>query len=130
MPPFQYARITLTRYTTLYFLVALLACGVLVILQALTFADNTQAANIIDDILVEANITRGVPVFTDGLLQICDSIPQPGVVCTTISRQINADVGRRDFFLPFSADVERGRLLSDTPQVQVGPSRCGGRIWS
>ncbi|KAG7447263.1 uncharacterized protein BT62DRAFT_967139 [Guyanagaster necrorhizus] len=70
-----YTRITLTRFTLLYFIVAFLTCVVLVGLQGLAYYDNSNAANLISDILIEANVTNGLTILSGNLLQYCHDIP-------------------------------------------------------
>ncbi|KAF8064161.1 hypothetical protein FPV67DRAFT_1420008 [Lyophyllum atratum] len=80
-----YMRITLSRFTTLYFFFALLNCVVLVILQGLAYADNSEAVRVIRALLSDANVTQGLPILSNGVLQMCDSLPgQPGTTCTTL----------------------------------------------
>jgi len=75
----------LTRFTTLYFFFALLNCIVLVILQGVAYADNSEAVHIIEGLLSGVNVTKGLPVFSGGVLYMCDSLPgQPGTVCNTV----------------------------------------------
>ncbi|KAG6908705.1 hypothetical protein DXG01_003638 [Tephrocybe rancida] len=88
-----YSRITLTRFTTLYFFFALFNCIILVVLQGVAYADNSKAVHIIEGLLSESSVifTQGLPVFNQGLLQICDEVPgQPGANCTTVASSINA----------------------------------------
>lgn len=80
-----YTRITLTKFTTFYFFLALLGCIVQVILQGITFADNSEAASIISNLLATGNITRGLAIRDNGGLQLCWDIPDdPDANCTLI----------------------------------------------
>jgi hypothetical protein len=84
----QYARITLTRYTTCYCFLALVSCLVQITLQAATFSVNAQGVQMMSTILAEAKVGQGFPVIQDGTLQICDSIPgQDGTLCNVVSGQ-------------------------------------------
>ncbi|KAG5645647.1 hypothetical protein DXG03_005638 [Asterophora parasitica] len=84
-----YTRITLTRFTTLYFFFALLNCLVLVILQGVAFADNAEAVRAIGGLLSEASVPDGLPIFSNGVLQMCDSVPgQPSTTCTIVFTSI------------------------------------------
>ncbi|ESK85633.1 hypothetical protein Moror_9971 [Moniliophthora roreri MCA 2997] len=69
-----YTRITLTKYTTLYFFLALIYCIVLVALQGVAYQDNTQAANIVSSVLGCTNIT-GLVVHIDNHLELCTDLP-------------------------------------------------------
>lgn len=71
----QYTRITLTRFTLLYTIVALLTCIVLASLQGLAYHDNSDAANLISDILNTANVTDGLTILSGNVLQYCHDIP-------------------------------------------------------
>ena len=83
--PLKYARITSTRYTTAYFLFALITCTFLSTLQGITFADNSAAVGVINGHLSRAPALRGFPLFQDGVLQLCTSIPGQGVTsCQTM----------------------------------------------
>ncbi|KAK0463118.1 uncharacterized protein EV420DRAFT_1157426 [Desarmillaria tabescens] len=80
-----YTRITLTKFTLLYSIVALLTCIVLTSLQGLAYHDNSNAANLISDILNTANVTNGLTILYDNLLQYCYDIPsQPDSDCVPI----------------------------------------------
>ncbi|KAF8638359.1 hypothetical protein AX17_002261 [Amanita inopinata Kibby_2008] len=70
-----YTRITLTPVTLFYFLLAFTTCIILVSMQAVTFSDNSTAANILSGIVAKANVTQGLPVYVGGVLQYCDRIP-------------------------------------------------------
>ncbi|KAK0432127.1 hypothetical protein EV421DRAFT_2040847 [Armillaria borealis] len=70
-----YTRITLTRFTLLYTIIALLTCIVLASLQGLAYHDNSDAANLISDILNTANVTNGLTILSGGVLQYCRDIP-------------------------------------------------------
>ncbi|KAK0236774.1 hypothetical protein EDD85DRAFT_586533 [Armillaria nabsnona] len=70
-----YTRITLTRFTLLYTIVALLTCIVLASLQGLAYHDNSDAANLISDILNTANVTNGLTILSGNVLQYCHDIP-------------------------------------------------------
>jgi len=97
-----YTRITLTRYTTLYFFFALLNCVVLVILQGVAYADNSAAVRIIGGLLSQVNVTKGLPVLSHGVLQMCDSLPgQPGTTCTIV--QLSKAVGSKSSLASRSA---------------------------
>ncbi|KAK0200984.1 hypothetical protein DFS33DRAFT_1356270 [Desarmillaria ectypa] len=70
-----YTRITLTKFTLLYSIVALLTCVVLTSLQGLAYHDNTNATNLISDILNTANVTNGLTILYGNSLQYCHDIP-------------------------------------------------------
>ncbi|KAJ3806415.1 hypothetical protein F5876DRAFT_68980 [Lentinula aff. lateritia] len=74
-----YQRVTLTRFTTLFFFLALINCIVLIILQSIAFTDNEAASEIISGFLTQANITQTRVVFISGNeLYECSDIPQRG----------------------------------------------------
>jgi hypothetical protein len=82
----KYARITLTKYTTFFFFLALVNCIVLIILQAIAFNDNTQASNFIGSLLDQGNITRGLVIVRADQLQYCHDIPAKKYAnCTVLS---------------------------------------------
>jgi hypothetical protein len=80
----QYTRVTLTRFTTLYFFLALLNCVVLVILQGVTYADNATAVRAISGLLADSPVGKRLPVFSNGVLQICDDV-HPGAACAVVA---------------------------------------------
>lgn len=62
-----------------------MTCVVLVILQGVSYADNVQAVTVMSSLLSEAKFTKGLPVFSGSVLQICDSIPgHSGGTCATV----------------------------------------------
>ncbi|KAF8824463.1 hypothetical protein HHX47_DHR8000040 [Lentinula edodes] len=74
-----YQRVTLTRFTTLFFFLALINCIILIILQSIAFTDNEAASEIISGFLTQANITQTRVVFISGdELYECSDIPQRG----------------------------------------------------
>ncbi|KAJ7777583.1 hypothetical protein DFH07DRAFT_797297 [Mycena maculata] len=99
-----YARITLTRYTTLYFFLALLSCFTLVVLQSSTFASNTEGASAVAAFLSESNVTTkdfGLSFLEDGNVMLCQNIPgQLGADCITLVERAHAHMHVRDIALP------------------------------
>ncbi|KAK7035392.1 hypothetical protein VNI00_011923 [Paramarasmius palmivorus] len=69
-----YTRITLTKYTTLYFFLALIYCIVLVALQGVAFQDSAQAGDIVSGVLGCTNVT-GLVVHVDNHLEFCTGLP-------------------------------------------------------
>ncbi|PFH49307.1 hypothetical protein AMATHDRAFT_63440 [Amanita thiersii Skay4041] len=81
-----YTRITLNPYTLVYFLLAFISCIILVVLQAITFADNTKAVALLSNTISKANVTQGLPVIIEGTLQYCDRLPdQQSARCTPVT---------------------------------------------
>ncbi|KAF8961596.1 hypothetical protein BDZ97DRAFT_1190460 [Flammula alnicola] len=77
-----YARITLTRFTILYFFLAAITCVVLSALQAVTFTDNSKAVSVISSNVVDGP-KNGLVTLEKGSLRLCSGIPgQPGTKCT------------------------------------------------
>ncbi|KAJ4481038.1 hypothetical protein J3R30DRAFT_3700592 [Lentinula aciculospora] len=71
-----YQRVTLTRFTTLFFFLALFNCIILIILQSIAFIDNEDASEIISGFLTQANITKTRIVYLTGNeLYECSDIP-------------------------------------------------------
>jgi len=71
-----YQRITLTKFTTFFFFLALINCIALVIFQSISFADNAEAYDIISGFLTQANITKNRIVYLSGdVLLECKDIP-------------------------------------------------------
>ncbi|KAJ2915349.1 hypothetical protein MD484_g5063, partial [Candolleomyces efflorescens] len=64
-----YDRITLTRYTTLYFFFTLVTCLVLSALQGVLLYDNTQAVNILTDVVDEAQVPAHIAMVMQDHLQ-------------------------------------------------------------
>ncbi|KAF7297186.1 hypothetical protein MIND_00951700 [Mycena indigotica] len=83
-----YARITLTRFTTLYFALAVFSCLSLVIIQSRIFFSNTEGQHAIDDLLHSTNVsttTIGLSFLRDGDVLLCKNIPgQPDSNCSTL----------------------------------------------
>ncbi|TEB22449.1 hypothetical protein FA13DRAFT_1509574 [Coprinellus micaceus] len=70
-----YDRITHTRFTTLYFFVALFSCVVLSSLQSVLLFDNTNAVNILENVVNQADVPPHITMFMDNHIQVCDHIP-------------------------------------------------------
>jgi len=80
----QYTRITLTRFTTAYFFLAVITCAVLSSLQAVTFADNSDAISLLGRVL-DGQPPSGLIILENGKLRECNSLPnQPGTICTEV----------------------------------------------
>ncbi|GLB44647.1 hypothetical protein LshimejAT787_1702740 [Lyophyllum shimeji] len=115
-----YERITLTRYTNLYFFFALFNCVALVILQGVAFADNSAAVRGIGDLLSEVNVTKGLPILSHGVLRLCDNLPgQPGTTCAIV--QTSNAVGS-DSSLTARAGGEElwNRIVKKSPDEEDG----------
>ncbi|CAK5275555.1 unnamed protein product [Mycena citricolor] len=87
-----FERIALTRYTTLYFFLALLSCIILVVLQSTTYLSNTEGAQVVHDFLRASNVTSalGVSFLSDGHVMLCDDIPmQPGTQCDILVHRVH-----------------------------------------
>lgn len=85
----MYTRITLTRFTTVYFFLAVANCVVLVTLQGVTLGNNSQAVDLSEALLNQINGTHDskLPVFIGQELQMCDGIPgQPGAQCYSVAK--------------------------------------------
>ncbi|KAK7055176.1 hypothetical protein R3P38DRAFT_2845599 [Favolaschia claudopus] len=94
-----YARITLTRYTTLYFFIALTSCFVLVGLQLGTYASNTEGATAVAGFLQQANISTsaGMSYLQSGDVVLCHGLPgQEGANCKTLVRNTHSHMHVRD----------------------------------
>lgn len=68
------ARITNTPFTLIYFLLALLTCFVMVSLQLVLYTDNTLAVQKISGIVASANLSQGLAVNANGVLQYCERV--------------------------------------------------------
>ncbi|KAJ2927649.1 hypothetical protein H1R20_g9446, partial [Candolleomyces eurysporus] len=80
-----YDKITLTRYTTLYFFFTLVTCLVLCALQGVLLYDNTQAVNILTDVVDEAQVPPHIAMVMSDHLQVCQGIPdRRGSNCTAV----------------------------------------------
>ncbi|KAF8918318.1 hypothetical protein CPB85DRAFT_1214125 [Mucidula mucida] len=120
-----YARITLNRFTTLYFGVAVISCIVLSSLQAVAYHDNSEASDLISVVLSKSNITSGLTFFNNNAFSFCNDIPnQAGAHCEEIRLgnstffDINAAVVgvRVDVYCrPSLIDQKSQRALSAVP---------------
>ncbi|KAF9529038.1 hypothetical protein CPB83DRAFT_279871 [Crepidotus variabilis] len=78
-----YTRITLTRFTTAYFFLALSVCLALTVLQTITFAHNSAALIILEP--VHKIPDMGIVMIEDNKLLSCKTLPsQSRKECTTI----------------------------------------------
>ncbi|KIM77424.1 hypothetical protein PILCRDRAFT_12062 [Piloderma croceum F 1598] len=113
-----YALITLTRYTTCYFFLALVSCLVQITLQAGTFSVNAQGVQMMSTILAEAKVREGFPIIRDSTLQICDSIPgQDGTLCNVVSGQ-----SQHNLTFDAQATSSPGQRRALTGEAQFDPS--------
>ncbi|KAG5725084.1 hypothetical protein E4T56_gene10278 [Termitomyces sp. T112] len=75
-----YSRITLNRFTTLYFLFALLGCVVLVVLQGIAYSDSSKAAHILSN-FTSGGYENGYPVLhLDGPVKVTEKLTSPSSV--------------------------------------------------
>lgn len=115
-----YARLTLTRFTTLYFFFAIITCAVLSAQQGLTFSENSAAVSAISSFITEESGHGGLVVLEKGVLEVCDGLPdQPGTNCSKIMTfgQNNNLTSRSlwdDVFIP-----HRKRYVGDTDQAEA-----------
>ncbi|KAJ8074918.1 hypothetical protein PM082_019245 [Marasmius tenuissimus] len=115
----MYNRITLTKWTTAYFFLALIYCIVLAALQGVAYADNAQARTVISGVVEYTNMT-GLVVDVHNHLEWCTGLPNvPGTNCTVISPDIDAQraLSRRAESL-----IEMAELMTQEPQyASSGP---------
>jgi len=105
-----YARITLTRYTTLYFFLALFSCITFVGLQTGTYLNNLEGTSAVAQILLQNNVTSsslGMSFLEDGNVILCQNLPgQPGAHCTTLVKSTSSHMHVRDTILSFDERAE------------------------
>jgi hypothetical protein len=69
----QWARITFSRLTTVYFTFSVLHCVVQLVLQSRAFQINNQAAIFLKSVVVQGNALRpGMPYFNGRVMGMCD----------------------------------------------------------
>lgn len=81
------ARLTVNRFTIVYFSFALVSCVVLVALQAITLIGNNDGVAILSGALSQTNATQardGLPMMVNGRLALCDGIPGQSTVSCQI----------------------------------------------
>ncbi|KAJ3514816.1 hypothetical protein NLJ89_g2146 [Agrocybe chaxingu] len=106
-----YTRITLTRFTTLYFFFALASCAILSALQAVTFVDNSNAVAALKTKL-EGVAIEGLAIVDNDELLVCTSIPnQAGTNCTLLLT-FGEDLDKRDGLLADDLEDILGTLNS------------------
>ncbi|CAE6512441.1 unnamed protein product [Rhizoctonia solani] len=128
----KYARLTLNRLTTLYFVLAVLHCILQVILQLAAHAINVNARHLVTHILEQARLTmdkfalvenkrRGPQRGTDLTLTLCKGIPgQFGLtgkdVCNVLWSQSKGLVNDtvKDFLSPSSESDNDDKSSSDS----------------
>ncbi|KAG7087525.1 hypothetical protein E1B28_013484 [Marasmius oreades] len=82
-----YTRITLTKYTTAYFFLALIYCLALVVLQSVAYADTATARNAVSSV-VGCISFDGLVVKTGNQLEWCDGLPNVhGTTCTILQSE-------------------------------------------
>ncbi|KAJ7041225.1 hypothetical protein C8F04DRAFT_1080663 [Mycena alexandri] len=113
-----YARINLTRYTTLYFFLALFSCITLSALQSAAYFNNTDGSYAVAKFVDQANInttTVGMSFLQDGNVMLCHNIPgEAGAKCSTLVKTIHSHMHVRDLALTLdereSPDLEQCAL--------------------
>lgn len=101
-----WARINVTPYTLVYFLLAFLTCIVMVALQLVLFADNTVAVNKLSGIIASTNVSQGLAINANGVLQYCNRISGMNAAqCVPITSPVvsNGTVG---FVLTWRRDLQ------------------------
>ncbi|KAL1662137.1 hypothetical protein GGF50DRAFT_104471 [Schizophyllum commune] len=87
-----YARITLTRYTTLFFFFALLSALVLLALEAVAYNDNTMAIDHLDGIIAQGSPTNGIFLQKGDMLEVCYDVPgRTGSMCRPLWKPDHKD---------------------------------------
>ncbi|TFK26144.1 hypothetical protein FA15DRAFT_703125 [Coprinopsis marcescibilis] len=79
-----YQRITLTRYTSFYFLFTVFLCLITSALHAVVVSDNTKAVTILDSVLLFSKLPPHITQIVDRVLQRCDGVPEGGAVCEIV----------------------------------------------
>ncbi|KAF9074498.1 hypothetical protein BDP27DRAFT_1317207 [Rhodocollybia butyracea] len=121
-----YQRVTLTRFTTLFFFLAVINCVVLILLQSIAFIDNQNADEMISGFLTQANITKTRIVYETGdELYICKDLPeQSDADCSTlVSLNDNSRRELGDFVL-----IPRHRLANATTMKDSSGNIDGLRL--
>lgn len=82
-----YTRITLTKFTTAYFFLALIYCLVLVALQSVAYSDHAAARDSVSSVVGCTNF-QGLVVKSGNQLEWCDGLPNvQGSNCTIIQSE-------------------------------------------
>ncbi|KAF8622826.1 hypothetical protein AX15_006742 [Amanita polypyramis BW_CC] len=123
-----YAKLTLSPFTLIYFLLAFLTCVVMVALQAVIFADNASAVNTISPIIARANVSHGLTLSANGILNYCDRISQANAAqCTPIVPQpVDAD-SEGGFILTWRRDLRVPRVDEESRPIGGRGTRYNGR---
>ncbi|KAF7307690.1 hypothetical protein MKEN_01129000 [Mycena kentingensis (nom. inval.)] len=99
-----YARITLTKFTTGYFFLALFTSFTLVILQARIFWSNTEGHDVLSTLLRDTNVSTtntGFSFLSDGDVLLCNNIPGQGNSnCTTLVHRPHNHMHVRELATP------------------------------
>ncbi|KIY67672.1 hypothetical protein CYLTODRAFT_323053, partial [Cylindrobasidium torrendii FP15055 ss-10] len=79
-----YARITLNKFTTIYFIAAVINCIVLSAFQGVAYSDNSMAGDLVESIVVNSNLTTGFTIERDDALFYCANVPKTINTCVPI----------------------------------------------
>lgn len=97
----KHARVTLNRTTASYVWATLIACIVLVVLQALTFVDNTRAIESLTKAIRGSNAPSGISFRQGDIMYICQSLADPsGKACRAV-----VDFGKENSTVSSVADA-------------------------
>ncbi|EJD08007.1 uncharacterized protein FOMMEDRAFT_164787 [Fomitiporia mediterranea MF3/22] len=73
-----YERITLTRFTLTFVIVAVIHCLVQIALQTTAFTFNSRAADVLGHIMSQSDVPRQYAFVDNGKLFVCDGVPDGG----------------------------------------------------
>ncbi|KAJ7073263.1 hypothetical protein B0H15DRAFT_63472 [Mycena belliarum] len=127
-----YTRVTLTRYTTLYFFLAFVGSVTLVILQTATYASNTEGAHAVSAFVAEADVdtaTIGMSFLSGGDVLLCKNIPGQAMDnCTTLIPRMHSHSHLHVRDLPLDSPLDSPLDLDTRDAANL--ERCGvSLIW-
>ncbi|KDR76142.1 hypothetical protein GALMADRAFT_156270 [Galerina marginata CBS 339.88] len=80
-----YERITLTRFTALYFVCTILACVVLSSLHIVSLVHDSEAVFNLSSVVEQSNTTDGIAILEGKTIELCSNLPKErGTVCMEV----------------------------------------------
>ncbi|KAH9481284.1 hypothetical protein JR316_0005806 [Psilocybe cubensis] len=86
-----YDKITLNRFTTLYFFSAVLGCFILTSLQAVSLAHDSEACSALSSVIEGSPRLDGLAILKGNAIELCSGLPdQSGTVCVNALKLQNS----------------------------------------
>ncbi|TFK26145.1 hypothetical protein FA15DRAFT_616477 [Coprinopsis marcescibilis] len=117
-----YERITLTRYSSFYFLFTVFLCLLLSALHSVVVSDNIKAVTILNNQVQGAELPPHITRIVDGVLQQCNGIPQKGADCRVVMDLNEGSPALRRRKLEIYSRLMLRQVAPPQPSQSAGPT--------